>query len=445
MNEFERPPLRNTDAEQATLGGMMLHVSAIEEVTEVIEARDFYEPRHEQIFTAILDLYGRGTPADALTVARELERRKDLAKVGGPAYLHTLMESVPTAANASWYAEMVHEKGVLRRLVEAATRVVQMAYATDGADLEEIVNRAHSEIFGVSASLAEVEESSNAASAERFGDGLEKAKVPGVMTGFSDLDALTGGFKPGQLIVIGARPSVGKTTLGVDILRHVSIKEGGHSAMFSLEMIHDELTGRMFSAEGRIPLHHLRPDRMDDGDWARFSQRYGDIANAAIHIDDSADLDFVKVVTRARKLHRRYGLRVILVDYLQMLSYGGRRFESREREVAAMIYGLKALGKELGIPVIALVQLNRGSAQRADKKPVMSDARESGTIEQAADIFVLIHREDMENREHPRAGEADLIVDKHRGGPKATITVAFQGHYSRFVDMAWTPHGTATA
>lgn len=422
-------------AEAAVLGGMLLHRDGIEEALEVLGRDDFYLPRHQAVFDAIVHLSERGDPADAVTVAKLLDDRGELSRVGGAVFLHELMGATASAASTGFHAEIVREKAVLRRLVEVGRRIEQMGFETDGDDIEEIVARAHDEVFAVTA-RREVEESSQADSADRVASKLMKPDEQGVATGFADLDELTGGLKPGQLVIVGARPGLGKTTLCLDILRHISIKQGEHVAMFSLEMTHDELTARMFSAESRIPLHHLRFGRMTDDDWARLDKHIGDIADAKIHVDDSEDLTLMKVIARSRRLAKRYPLKAIAVDYFQMLDAGnGRRYESREREAAAIIYGLKRLGKALGVPVIALAQLNRGSEHRADKTPQMSDIRETGVAEQAADIGILLHREDASVRESPRAGEADLIVAKHRGGPRATITVAFQGHFSRFVDM----------
>lgn len=442
MSEREAP--KDLPAEQAMLGGMLLSLAAIEEAMEAAGRDDFYLPKHQLVFDAIVAVCERGVPADAVTVAGELDSRGELGRLGGSAYLHELMGSVPTAANAGYYAEIVHEKAVLRRIVEAGTRIAQMGYETDGADIEEIVNRAQEEAFAISARPQAEVVSSQAESAERVLTRLEKPTENGVMTGFTDLDALTGGFKPGQLIIIGARPSTGKTTLAVSMLRHISIEQGGHSAMFSLEMTHDELTAGMFAAEGRVPLHRLRYEAITDDDWNRVTKKFGAVSEAAIHIDDSPGLTLTQVVNRSRKYARRYPLKVIAVDYFQMLNAGnGRRYESREREAASIIYGLKYLAKELRVPVIALAQLNRGPANRTDKTPQMSDIRETGVAEQACDVGILLHRPDMYETESPRAGEADLIVAKHRGGPRATITIAFQGHYSRFVDMAWSPHDAA--
>lgn len=449
----DRQPPQDLEAERGMLGSMLLSLAAIEDAMEAANREDLYLPKHQHVFDAVAALYERGVPVDAVTVGRELDSRGELARVGGPAFLHDLLESVPNPASAGYYAEIVHEKAVLRRIVEVGTRITQMGFETDGADLEEIVNRVQEEAFAISARPAAEVVSTQAESAERVLTRLEMPTETGVMTGFADLDALTGGFRPGQLIIIGARPSTGKTTLAVSILRHISIKLGGHTAMFSLEMTHDELTASMFAAEGRVPLHRLRYETITDDDWDRVKSRFGDVSGAQIHVDDSPGLTLTQVLTRSRKYARRFPLKAIAVDYFQMLTAGnGRRYESREREAAAIIYGLKYLAKELQIPVIALAQLNRGPANRTDKTPMMSDIRETGVAEQACDIGILLHRPDMYETDSPRAGEADLIVAKHRGGPRATITVAFQGHFSRFVDFSearppspWSPSAAAGA
>jgi replicative DNA helicase len=450
----DRTPPQDLDAERAALGGMLLSITAVEDVMAAAGREDFYLPKHLNVFDAVAALYARGEPADSVTVARELSARGELARVGGPGYLHELTESVPMSANAGYYAEIVHEKAVLRRIVEAGMRITQMGYETDGADLEEIVSRMQEEAYSITARREESSESSQADSAERFVAGLVKPTERGLTTGFADLDELTGGFRPGQLIIIGARSGCGKTTLCLDMLRHMSISRGIPSALFSLEMLQDELTARAFSAEGRIPLHHLRHESMTEDDWARIDKHYKDISEAPIYVDDSPGLNLMSVISGTRTLVRRQQVKVAAVDYFQMLTAGnGRRYESREREAAAVIYGLKNLAKALRITVIALAQLNRGPSNRSDPTPRMSDIRETGVAEQACDVGILIHRPDMYERESPRAGEADLIVDKHRGGPRATVTVAFQGHYSRFVDMReepprrperpWSPHDAA--
>ena len=439
---FERTPPQDVAAEQGVLGGMLLSKDAIADVIEVVKGRDFYQPKHEQVFDAILDLYGRGEPADAVTVANELTKRNELGRVGGPAYLHTLMESVPTAANAGYYAEIVHERAILRRLVEAGTRITQMGYATDGSDLDEIVNRAQSEIYSVTEQRAGEDYAPLADIMEGALDEIESianrsGQMTGVPTGFTDLDSLTQGLHPGQMIIVAARPAMGKSTIGLDFARSCSIKNGLTSAIFSLEMGRNEITMRLLSAEARVALHHMRSGTMTDDDWSRLARRMGEVSAAPLFIDDSPNMSMMEIRAKCRRLKQRHDLRLVIVDYLQLMSgaSGSRRPENRQQEVSEMSRNLKLLAKELEVPIVAIAQLNRGPEQRTDKKPMMSDLRESGSLEQDADVVILLHREDAYERESPRAGEADLIIAKHRNGPTATITVAFQGHYSRFVDM----------
>ncbi|WP_312885463.1 replicative DNA helicase [Streptomyces physcomitrii] len=740
---FERVPPQDLDAEQSVLGGMLLSKDAIADVVEVIKGHDFYRPAHETIFQAVLDLYAKGEPADPITVAAELTKRGEITRVGGASYLHTLVQTVPTAANAEYYAEIVHERAVLRRLVEAGTRITQMGYAADG-DVDEIVNSAQAEIYAVteqrtSEDYLPLGDIMEGALDEIEAIGSRSGEMTGVPTGFTDFDSLTNGLHPGQMIVIAARPAMGKalaldtplptpggwttmgavrpgdllldaggrptrvvaatevmtgrpcyemtfddgttvvadadhqwltdtcssrrnatgrpevrttkelaatlrcltddranhsvtntapldlpeqdlpvapralgvwlaggpggeadlralqqhaggpegrhipqrylrgslaqrrellrglletrstvaragsvkftaaektlaedfrelvtslghrcrftaeagggtqgasptysvtftprdedlaprreeqgedtgerlrrgkakparryltevreiesvpvrcvqvdnpehlylatramvpthnSTLALDFARAASIKNNLPSVIFSLEMGRNEIAMRLLSAEARVALHHMRSGTMTDEDWTRLARRMPDVSAAPLYIDDSPNLSMMEIRAKCRRLKQRNELKLVVIDYLQLMQSGGsKRAESRQQEVSDMSRNLKLLAKELELPVIALSQLNRGPEQRTDKKPMVSDLRESGSIEQDADMVILLHREDAYEKESPRAGEADLIVAKHRNGPTATITVAFQGHYSRFVDMAQT-------
>ncbi|WP_258037092.1 MULTISPECIES: replicative DNA helicase [unclassified Streptomyces] len=654
---FERLPPQDLEAEQSVLGGMLLSKDAIADVVEALKGHDFYKPAHETIYAAILDLYAKGEPADPITVSNELTKRGELAKIGGAGYVHSLVQTVPTAANAEYYAEIVHDRAVLRRLVQAGTRITQMGYAADG-DVDEIVNSAQAEVYAVT-------EQRTAEDYLPLGDIMEGAldeieaisnrsgEMTGVPTGFTDLDQLTNGLHPGQMVVIAARPAMGKclaaptlvtearsgerltieefvrrgragealeivtltddwrlravrpsdfipngrrsvlrlttergrsiaatanhpfrtlrgwvplselrpgdhlavvgeaadaegaagadapgggelpaevhaliaearsraaqdagtagsalpaamdepagpvsrdrllelgkeldcarlrdlaqsdirwdavativpdgedevydltiegthnflaegivvhnSTLALDFARACSIKHNLPSVIFSLEMGRNEIAMRLLSAEARVALHHMRSGSMTDEDWNRVARQMAEVNEAPLYIDDSPNLSMMEIRAKCRRLKQRNDLRLVVIDYLQLMQSGGsRRPESRQQEVSEMSRNLKLLAKELEVPVIALSQLNRGPEQRTDKKPMVSDLRESGSIEQDADMVILLHREDAYEKESPRAGEADLIVAKHRNGPTATITVAFQGHYSRFVNM----------
>jgi replicative DNA helicase len=426
--EFERMPPHDVAAEQCVLGGMLLSKDAISDVIEVIRPSDHYRPAHQLVHEAILDLYARGEPADAITVSNELSRRNELARVGGAPYLHTLIASVPTAANAGYYARIVRERAILRRLVEAGTRIVQL------------VDRAQAEVYAVtdrriSEDYHPLSEIMPAALEEIEAIGAHGGGISGVPTGFADLDALTNGLHPGQMIVVAARPAVGKSALALDFARSATIRHGLPTVLFSLEMGRNEITMRLLSAEARVPMHIMRTGQMSDEDWGRLAKRMSEVADAPLFIDDSPNMSLMEIRAKCRRLKQRHDLKLVIIDYLQLMS-SPKRVESRQQEVSEMSRSLKLLAKELAVPVVALSQLNRGPEQRQDKKPMLSDLRESGSIEQDADVVILLHREDAYERESPRAGEADLIIAKHRNGPTATVTVAFQGHYSRFVDMA---------
>ena len=748
--DFERTPPHDLAAEQCVLGGMMLSKDAISDVLDVIKSHDYYRPAHQLVHDVILGLYGRGEPADAVTVAAELTRNGDIGRMGGAPYLHTLIASVPTAANAGYYARIVRERAILRRLVEVGTRIVQLGYGGDG-DADELVDRAEAEIYGVTdrrisedyLALAEI---MPGALDEIEAIGSRGGTLAGVPTGFADLDALTNGLHPSQMVVIAARPAMGKalaldtplptpsgwTTMGnvqvgdqllgadgrpvtvvaatevmlarpcyevvfddqtaivsdadhqwvtttradrrlayaarvagsghtecgsqvsvrstreiaetlhrgdyrgynhavpvarpldlpraalpvpayvlgtwlgdgrsstatftlrrlgvlsnkhipiqylrasreqrlallaglldtdgtvnrtgsvqfastspllaagvrelvvglgyrcglsrqkvrgrtenssiaytitftttdevfqlarkrqvhqsrrpakatqrvhermiikvravpsvpvrcvqvdapdslylasrsmipthnsalaLDVCRSASIKAGLTSVLFSLEMSRNEITMRLLSAEARVPLHAMRTGQLSEDDWTRLARRMSEVVDAPLFIDDSPNMSMMEIRSKCRRLKQRNDLKLVVVDYLQLMS-SPKRVENRQQEVSELSRSLKLLAKELQVPVVALAQLNRGPELRTDKRPLLADLRESGSIEQDSDVVILLHREDAYERESPRAGEADLIVAKHRNGPTATVTVAFQGHYSRFVDMA---------
>ena len=442
--EFERTPPQDLVAEQSVLGGMLLSKDAIADVVEIIKERDFYRPAHELIYDAILDLYGRGDPADPVTVVAELTKRGDIARAGGAPYLHTLISSVPTAANAGYYARIVRDRAILRRLVEAGTKIVQLGYSEEG-DVDDAVDSAQAEVYQVTESRMSEDYIQLSQLLPAALDEIEAISAgvtrEGVMTGFKDLDALTNGFHAGNMIVLAARPGVGKSTLGLDIARHASIKNGDTSVIFSLEMSRSEITMRMLSAEARVGLNNIRSGSLSDEEWGRLAKRMGEISEAPLFIDDSANLSLMEIRAKARRLKQRHNLKLIVIDYLQLMT-SGKKVENRQQEVSEFSRNLKLLAKELNVPIIAISQLNRSPEQRSDKKPMLSDLRESGSIEQDADVVILLHRDEMYDSQS-RSGEADLIVAKHRNGQTRTITVAAQLHFARFADMA--PAFTNTA
>jgi replicative DNA helicase len=445
---FERIPPHDLAAEQCVLGGMLMSKDAIADVIEIIGPLDHYRPAHQMVHEAILDLYSRGEPADAVTVADLMGKEGTLLRAGGAGYLHTLFASVPTAANAGYYARIVREKAILRRLAEAGTRIAQFGYDAT-ADADDMLDRAETALYAVAdrragedyLSLAEI---LPGAMDEVEAIGANGGALTGVPTGFLDLDSLTHGLHPGQMVVVAARPGAGKSTLGGDFARSAAIKHGLATAIFSLEMTRNEITMRLLSAEARVPLHAMRTGQLTEKDWARLAQCMEEIAGAPLFIDDSPNMSLMEIRAKCRRLKMRHDLRLVIVDYLQLMSTPGRRVENRQQEVSDISRSLKLLAKELHVPVVAISQLNRGPEMRSDKRPLLSDLRESGSLEQDPDVVILLYREDMHETDSPRTGEADLIIAKHRNGPMATVTVAFQGHYSRFVDMAsdnWTASG----
>ena len=379
----DRTPPNDVAAEQSVLGAMLLSKDAIADVVEVIRENDFYRPAHQVIYGAILDLYGRGEPADAVTVAADLTRSGDIGRVGGAPYLHELVSMVPTAANAGYYGRIVREKAILRRLVEAGTRIVAMGYAGTG-DVDQTVDRAQAEVYDVTERRTSED---YAPLSDIMGDALNEieaisnrnGEMVGVPTGFTELDKLTNGLHPGQLIIVAARPAIGKSTLGVDIARAASIKHGLTSVIFSLEMSRSEIVMRLLSAEAQVPLHHMRAGSMSDSDWTKLANKMGVVSEAPLFIDDSPNMTLMEIRAKCRRLKQRHDLRLVIVDYLQLMT-SGKRVESRQQEVSEFSRSLKLLAKELGVPVIAISQLNRGPEQRTDKKPMLSDLRESGCL-----------------------------------------------------------------
>lgn len=569
-----RLPPQDLIAEQSVLGGMLLSKDAIADVIERLHPRDFYRPAHQTICEAIVNLYGQGEPADAVTVASELDRHGQLQRIGGAPYIHTLIAIVPTAANASYYADIVAEKAVLRRLVEAGTRIVQYGYAgADGAEVPEVLARAQAEMF----------EATNGRRTEDF-VALEELLQPtmdeletiqndggmarGVPTGFHDIDEVLHGLHGGQMIIIAARPGIGKalaldtplrtphgwttmgevnagqeligadgkptrilaatdimyerpsyaiefdasctiiadgshqwptlnglrtttqlrpgadaitatvplkggrhvvtairpvasvpvrcvqvdnvdhtylagramvpthnSTLGLDILRSCTIKHHLPGIIFSLEMSKSEIAMRLLSAEASVKLADMRAGKMSDSDWAKIARRMSQLSEAPLFIDDSPNLAMPEIRAKSRRLAQQHNLRLIVIDYLQLMS-SGKKVESRQQEVSDLSRNIKLLAKDLDVPIIAISQLNRGPEQRQDKRPHISDLRESGSLEQDCDVALLLHRPDATDRDDPRAGEADVIIGKHRNGETKTITLVHQLNLSRFADMA---------
>ena len=411
--EFDRTPPHDVAAEQCVLGGMLMSKDAISDVMETIRAQDHYRPAHQLVHEAIMELYGRGEPADAVTVSDLLNKRGELSRVGGGTYLHTLIASVPTAANAGYYARIVRERAILRRLVEVGTRIVQLGYSGDG-DADELVDRAQAEVYGVtehrvSEDYLALSEIMPGALDEIEAIGSRGGGMTGVPTGFADLDALTNGLHAGQMIVIAARPGIGKSTLALDIARAAAVRHGMATVMFSLEMSRNEITMRLLSAEARVPLQHMRTGQLGDEDWTRLARRMSEVVDAPLFIDDSPNMSMMEIRAKCRRLKQRHDLKMVIIDYLQLMS-SPRRVENRQQEVSEMSRSLKLLAKEIEVPVIAISQLNRGSEQRTDKRPLLSDLRESGCLTAGTRIMRADTGAEISLGELMASGERDIPV-----------------------------------
>ncbi|NDC48370.1 MAG: replicative DNA helicase [Micrococcales bacterium] len=424
-------------AEQSTLGGMLLSADVVHAILGEgsLKPRDFYAPKHEIIFSAIEALANHGEPTDVITLSAELVKLGKLATVGGAEYLHELTAIVPTAASANYYAKIVREKAILRRLIEAGTRIAQRGYDGEG-EVEELVNTAQSEIYSVADDSTGADYVKLSTALQVAADEIELVQknngLSGIPTGFTKLDKDTNGLHPGQLVIIAARPGLGKSTLALDIAREAAINNKMATAIFSLEMSMTEIAMRLLSAETGIYLQSMRAGGISDNEWAIMAERRSAIAGSPILIDDSPNLNIVEIRAKCRRMIKDFDLKLVIIDYIQLMT-SGKKVENRQQEVSEFSRSLKLLAKELKVPVVALSQLNRKSEDGGNKKPELSQLRESGSLEQDADVVILIHR-DFNAAEGTRVGEAELILAKQRNGPTGTSNVIFQGQYSRFVN-----------
>lgn len=444
--EYTREPPHDLAAEQAALGGALLSRDAAADMLAVVSPQDFYRPAHQVICEVIDSMLSQGEPADAVTVAAELTRRGDITKTGGHPYLHTLIASVPTAANAGWYARIVAAKARSRSLIEAGTQLAQAGW--ESADPSDATETARRVLDTMAARAADGEPPSMAELMAEVTGSLETSEERGIPTGIAaDLDdALTGGLVPGQLVIVAARPAVGKSVFACQAAVNASLRLGLPALLVSLEMPAQELTTRIIAAEAKVPLGALLRRRLTDSDWERIKRHYGELANSPLVIDYAPGCTLSRVRARLRAMQRTTPARLLVVDYLQLVRPAGST-ENRQAAVAEVARDLKDIAGEFAIPVLAASQLNRNSERRTDRRPELSDLRESGEQEAAADAVILLHREDAYDRETTRPGEMDLIIAKQRQGRLGDITVAFQGDYARIVDLArpWTGEPLAGA
>lgn len=432
-------PPQNIDAEQSVLGAMLLDKEAIYKVMEIIKPEDFYRDSHRVIYQAILNLNEKNQPVDMITVSEELRQNGTLEQAGGVSYVATLASLVPTAANVEFYARIVEEKSLLRTLIQLSNRVTAMGYE-GSSDVQELLDQ-------VEQSLAELANRRQSSDFSSMGDILieafkqieqihkNKGKLTGITTGFIDLDRMTTGFQKSDLLILAARPSMGKTALGLMFALNAALKDKEPTAIFSLEMSKDQLVKRMLCSEAMVDQQKLRSGQLEPEDWQRLTEVAGYLAEAPIYIDDTPSISISEMRAKCRRLQAEKGLGLVVIDYLQLMQ-GNRRSESRQQEIAEISRSLKALAKELNVSVVALSQLSRAVEQRQDKRPIMSDLRESGSIEQDADVIMFIYREDYYNPETENQNIAELIIAKQRNGPVGTVKLAFLKEFTKFVNLA---------
>ena len=442
-----RTPPHSVEAEQSVLGGLMLDSNAWDAVADIVTATDFYRRDHRLIFEAVAEVVERRGPCDAVTVSEHLERKGLAEETGGLAYLGTLARDTPSAANVRSYAEIVRERSILRQLVEAGAQISSSVHESGGRPASELVDEAERRVFEIAErgtrsrmgfqSIKDV----LPATVDRL-DMLHQSPgtLTGVATGFSDLDRITTGLQPGDLVVVAGRPSMGKTTLAVNIAENAAVGKGVPSAIFSMEMSSEQLTLRLISSLGRVNQTHLRTGQCTDEDWSRINGAIAQLSAAPLYVDETPSLTPTEVRARARRLKREHGLGLVVVDYLQLMQVAGTK-ENRATEISEISRGLKALAKELQVPVVALSQLNRSVEQRSEKRPVMSDLRESGAIEQDADVIMMIYREEVYEPNTTRKGIADIIIAKQRNGPVGEVHLTFLGEYTRFENLVAESYG----
>ncbi len=441
--EALKVPPHSIQAEQSVLGGLMLENSAWDEVGDRVSDGDFYRRDHRLIFEAIRSLVDQGSPYDVITLSEWLGKQDQLDNAGGLAYLGTLAKNTPSAANIRAYADIVREYSVLRQLIGVGTNIANVGYFPEGRNSKQLLDFAEQQVFRIA------EQGNRGRSGfVRIKDLLTTAvdkidelfhrdnPITGVPTGFTDFDEMTAGLQASDLVIVAGRPSMGKTTYAMNIAENAAIKEKIPTAVFSMEMPGEQLAMRLMSSLGHIDQHKVRTGKLEDDDWPRLTSAVSILAEAPLFIDDTPALNPTELRARARRLKREHGLGLIVIDYLQLMQGSGNGGDNRTAEISEISRGLKALAKELNCPVVALSQLNRSLEQRPNKRPVMSDLRESGAIEQDADVIVFIYRDEVYNNESPDKGTAEIIIGKQRNGPIGTVRLTFLGQYTRFENFA---------
>ncbi len=433
-------PPQHIEAEQSILGGILIENEALNRVTEILDPDDFYRDAHRKIFNALINLSERDEPADLITLTNELRKIDQLDSIGGASYLASLIDSVPTAANIQYYARIVKEKAILRKLIQTSTEIITQSYE-DRGDVESFLDEAERSIFEISEKrvrpsfypIREIVKESFATIEKLFN---KKEAVTGIASGFKELDRMTAGFQPSDLIIVAGRPSMGKTAFCLDIAEYAAIGNKTPVAIFSLEMSKEQLVIRMLCSQANVEGTRLRTGYLNESDWPKLTIAAGSLSESPIYIDDTAALSVLELRSKARRLKSDYGLGMVIVDYLQLMK-GRARVESRQQEISEISRSLKALAKELNIPVIAVSQLSRKTEERTGNRPQLSDLRESGAIEQDADLILFIYRDEVYNRDpdNPNRGKAEVIIGKQRNGPIGKIDLAFLDKFTTFKDL----------
>jgi len=438
---MDRVPPHNREAEQSVIGAIFLEPQALITASEILMADDFYSNAHKIIFETMLRLSDQGKAIDVVTVTEELSAKKEIEDVGGLSYLLELANAVPTAANVAHYAKIVEEKALLRRLIRVATKIVEDGYTRED-EVEALLGEAEKKMM-------EVANRKNAGDFKHVKDVLvetfdnieqlqsQKGEVTGIPTGFRDLDNITAGFQRNDLIIVAARPSVGKTAFALNVAQSVAVQARENVAIFSLEMGAEQLVMRMLCAEGNIDAQVLRTGALTTDDWGKLTMAMGSLSNSGIFIDDTPGVRINEIRAKCRRLAQENGLGMILIDYLQLIQGSGKPGENRQQEVSEISRSLKGLARELKVPVIALSQLSRGVEQRQDKRPMMSNLRESGSIEQDADIVAFLYRDDYYDKESENKNMIEIIIAKQRNGPTGTVTLAFKKEFNKFINVDW--------
>ncbi|MFZ4403717.1 MAG: replicative DNA helicase [Pseudobdellovibrionaceae bacterium] len=432
-------PPHSNEAEQSVLGGLLLDRESLDQVADIIKPEDFYKPAHQTLYSAIRELNSKNQPVDIITATNLLQSRGELSDIGGPEYLVNLLDRTISAAHIGSHAKIVRDKSLLRRLIKTNSDLIEKAYNQDFVDVESFIDQAEAEIFKVGESQTQGKLTGSMdivkASIQKIEELYkQKADVTGIATGFTELDRMTSGLHPGELTIIAARPSMGKTAFSLNVAQHIAVKLKKTVAYFSLEMGKESMMMRVLASEAKINLSEIRNGRIQDHAWPKLIQAASLISESPLYLDDSSGISPFEIRARCRRLKADKGLDVIMIDYLQLMDLK-QKVESRERAVSEISKALKAIAKELQVPVIALAQLNRGVEGRSDRRPMLSDLRESGSIEQDADVIMMLYRDDYYDKESPeKQGQAEVIIGKQRNGATGTVKLRFEAKINRFKD-----------